>query len=42
MEKSVEDFSYGLFFWQVFLFVLIIAIMYFIFKFYKGIMTNLD
>lgn len=42
MEKTVEDFSYGLLAWQVFMFVLIVAIMYFIFKLYRGIMTNLD
>lgn len=42
MEKSVEEFSYGLLCWQVFLFALIIAIMYFIFKSYKGIIRSLD
>lgn len=42
MEQSVENLSYGLIFWQAFLFILIIAIMYFIFKLYRGIMRSLD
>lgn len=42
MENSVENLSYGLIFWQVFLFALIMVIIYFIFKFYKGIMRSLD
>ena len=42
MEQSVENFSYVLLFWQVFLFALIIGIVYFIFKLYIGIMRSLD
>lgn len=42
MENSGENLNYGLIFWQVFLFALIMVIIYFIFKFYKGIMRGLD
>jgi len=35
MEKTINDFSIGLFLWQILLLVLLIAIVYFIVKFGK-------
>lgn len=42
MEKIVENFSFGLFFFQTLLFVLLLAILYFIVKLYKRTMKYLD
>lgn len=42
MEKATEEFAYGSFFLQAFVYALIIAIIFFIFKLYIGIMRNLD
>ena len=41
MEKLINDFSFSLFLWQTFIFVLLCAIIYFLVKLYKKVMVNL-
>ncbi len=42
MEKIVNDFSIGLFLWQLFVLVLLITIVYFVVKLYKKVVKYLD
>ena len=42
MEKMINDFSFGLFLWQTFVLVLLVAILYFIVKLYKKVMLYLE
>ena len=42
MEKTVNDYSISLFLWQIFVFVLLIAIIYFLVKLYKKYTENLN
>lgn len=42
MEKSISNFSLGLFLWQILIFLIIIVILYFVLKLYRKITKFLD
>jgi large-conductance mechanosensitive channel len=42
MEKTINDFSFGLFLWQIFGLLFLVAILYFTIKLYKKITKYLD
>lgn len=42
MEKTINDFSIGLVLWQLFIILLIIAVVYFVIKLYKKITKHID
>lgn len=42
MEKIIKDVSFGLFFWQMVMLILAIAILYYMVKLYKKVTKYLD
>lgn len=42
MEKTISDFSFELFFWQLLGLIVVIVIIYFLIKLYKKIIKYVD
>jgi large-conductance mechanosensitive channel len=42
MEKMTNDFSLGLFLWQITVFIILIVIIYFLIKLYRKLIKYLD